>query len=222
MDLRYDARRHLLIPEHGPSIKLEKRGEGTFSKVYSVPGDESRVVIFTPHGVWDKEATADAYFDSEGTNPHVPACVKLGELEEWNAYAMPRYTMPLRAKFSHAWDQYRQLEECARRARNLIFDKYGWQRQPPDAHGYERSWEILQCARGESDYETYLPDTLVEALDLMIGAATNYGSQMGIEFSPRNLGTDAKGNLVLVDLIFDVEIMGRRTDRRWKKPRGLR
>ena len=47
--------------------------------------------------------------------------------------------------------------------------------------------------------------SITEALELLISYGSNYGSSISFEFAPRNLATDKRGNLILLDALFDRE-----------------
>jgi hypothetical protein len=50
---------------------------------------------------------------------------------------------------------------------------------------------------------------MLEALEILMSTAANYSNEFTFEFSPRNLATDAKGNLVLLDMLFDRDVLRR-------------
>ena len=50
---------------------------------------------------------------------------------------------------------------------------------------------------------------MVRALELLRDNAANYGADWTFEFSPRNLATTPKGQLVLLDVVFSLEAVER-------------
>lgn len=184
----------------GRAVDVQQIGKGTFAVAYKVVGKDEVIVIVdeAKSGDYAKSILAEANYEDHG-NPHLPRVERLGEDSRGrSAFRMPLYRAPLKkADSARAWDQYKALKECweaaladvRRSTRNLTYD------------GYRIMDAVVECA------DQYVDGDLVEALEALRDGASNYGSDWTFEFSPRNLATDSKGNLVLLDVLFSMEAM---------------
>jgi len=85
------------------------------------------------------------------------------------------------------------------------------------ASGYDINFATLECAR-----EAGVRPSVADALETLVDTAANYGAAYQFEFSPRNLATDARGNLVLLDVLFDKEALLRRRESLYDRAQALR
>lgn len=193
----------------GGAIKVKRIGKGAFSvamvAVDPDPNTGARdVFLFSDDETPDKELLSMAH-DSDARNPHIPSVEKLGHTHDKTVYVMPLYRVPLRK--SHdigAWKDYLAIKRCHDRALKAV----GRVRS-----GYDVNFETVECAK-----ESGLRRSVVDALETLMDTAANYGSEYAFEFSPRNLGTDADGNLVLLDVLYDKEALVRRRMNRTRNP----
>jgi hypothetical protein len=172
-------------------VSLQKIGEGAFARVYREVGGKGRVFAFTDDDTHDKEIASMA---SSPDNPHVPAVEKYGHTVGYGptgqktVYTMPYYKAPLRKSDSpRAWADFRVIEKCLKES-----DKYG--------RGlYETNTATVECVRTKG-----ATPGVADALGDLVDTAANYDAdEFALEIAPRNLATDDKGNLVLLDVLFN-------------------
>ena len=204
--LRSNPRRAKINPDY-PNLRLHKGvlhtpegaipvkqiGKGTFSTAYLTSEASPRVLIVTKEESLDKEMLADAY-ESAPRNPHLPKVERFGSMTDGRTvWAMPLYKAPLRkADDPKGWAEYLALKTCK---------EASWR---SNQTGYDNNWTTYQCAVGAR-----LRPAMLEALEILMSTAANYSNEFTFEFSPRNLATDAKGNLVLLDMLFDRDVLRR-------------
>jgi len=196
------------------TIKATYLGKGMFTTAYL--GDDNWVYLVTvtespsrkrDEGVdFSKEMLSEIY-RSDGPQPHIPIVEKVGYQNIWlpkwgkevegQVYRSPLYNAPLRkGNSAEAWKEYRTLEAAWRQAQSQV----PWTRK-----------------RGRSDYGHLIMDgtienferlggseSVAEALDTLRSGASLYGAEYTFEFSPRNLATDGKGQLILLDSTFSL------------------
>ena len=184
-----------LQPPSGPAYPLKKLGKGAFATAYIV--DALPLVLAEVRDIggsqmdYSKTILAEI-LRTDYTSPHLPHISYVGVTLNATLFAMPRYTVPLRAAHKIAWAQAKTLRVCLAEANN----------RSHKLHGYASREMTLQCAA-----EAPLPRSLLEALTTLSDAADNYGSQYRFEFPARNLGVDAEGNLVLLDVLYDPDAL---------------
>lgn len=157
------------------------------------------VFVFTRAGSGDysKDILADICLNRR--NKHLPCVQKVGWARGHSVYAMPFYRAPLRAGASAvAWKQAKQLQQCL----DNVPYATSWNRDRFDGQAVREA--VIACARAAK-----LAPALVQALRLLSDACLNYGDSWTFEFPPRNLATDARGNLILFDVIFDRDAIER-------------
>lgn len=170
--------------------KAKQIGRGEFSKVYEIPSDSEYVYIIAKD--WAKEMLCDSWVSD---NPHLPEIEKLGDVGDSYLYKMRRYSK-LTKQHTQAWQDYLKLRRIGKR--------YDF-------------WQYM--SRGSMDYYKYcydlvnderLPETIKDALENLLDYATNYDYNMMLEFTPRNLSVDSKGNLILRDVLFFPALLKRK------------
>jgi hypothetical protein len=175
-------------------VPVEKIGHGMFSDVYRERGGDGRVFAFTREGAYEKEVAASAHA-ALPDNPHLPAVEQVGHTRDRTAYVMPHYKTPLRKGDSPAgWRDYVKLRDC----RDVAWAKHA--RTDLRSRGYPVNSDTVDCARAAG-----ATPSVVEAAERLRDQAADYGASYVFEFSPRNLASDAAGNLVLLDVLFDLE-----------------
>ena len=197
-------RKGVLTFPDGRRVEVKKVGQGHFARVYLTRRRPYRVfaIIKDDAGDWSKDILAEINRDT--SSKHLPKVEKVGLTYDGNVYEMPLYQMPLRkADSPEAWRQYRALKACWDDALGNAARKGGW-RTGIIYEGYRINQDTIECAR-----KARVGRGLVRALQLLADQAANYGSSMMFEFAPRNLGTDSRGNLILVDTLFDMEVIAR-------------
>lgn len=162
-------------------------GKGFFTTAWDA-GDGTVTLIST-----DPLKEAIALF-SDQSLPHVPKVERLecDRPDGSQAYRMPRYEQ-LVAKHKDAWKIYRELKKVwtEQACKPLHEPRLAW----------DKSILILDLLRERGA----VPVPVTDALENMLDAASNYGSGVALEFSPRNLAVDGTGELVLLDVMFDAE-----------------
>lgn len=182
------------------AIPVKRIGKGAFSvAMASVSPNpktgERDVYLFSDDETSDKELMAMAY-DADPRNPHLPKVEKLGHTHDKTVYVMPLYRAPFRKADSLAgWKDFVAIKKCWETARRT---------QGHKASGYDINFATVACAR-----DAGVRKAMVDALENLMDTAANYGSEYTFEFAPRNLATDARGNLILLDVLYDREALMR-------------
>jgi hypothetical protein len=199
-----DRGKTLLTRSLGP-VPIKQIGKGMFSTIHRDLNDPSRVFAFVSEGAYEKEILADAH-RSLPKNPHIPAVERFGTLTDGRmVYAMPFYVAPYRKDNAKASDHaaFNKIRAC-------ISKTYARPKQRP----YQTTERMVECVE-----QAGVPDAILEAVQELRDASANYGDSFGMEFSPRNVATDADGNLVLLDLLYDKDLVLRKRQAK-RGPRG--
>ena len=186
------------------AVPIQQIGKGAFSTIHRDLSDPSRVFAFVSEGAYEKEILADAH-RSLPKNPHIPAVERFGTLTDGRmVYAMPFYVAPYRKDNAKASDHaaFNKIRAC-------VSKTYASFKQRP----YQTTERMVECVE-----KAGVPDAILEAVQELRDASANYGDSFGMEFSPRNVATDADGNLVLLDLLYDKDLLLRK--RQAKRSRG--
>jgi hypothetical protein len=195
-------------------VEVERIGKGAFSTVYREVGGAGRVFAVSADETPDKEIVSFAH-DALPENPHIPAIEKFGHTADGKTvYAMPHYRAPLRKGDSpDGWRDYVKLKKC----HDETFEearRKNYHATPYDL-GYPVSFATVECAK-----ESQVSSAVTEAVERLMNEASSYGATYGFEFPPKNLATDDHGNLVLLDVLFDLEAMARQRAAKQKQRRG--
>jgi len=217
--------RGTLTLDDGTEVELEKIGKGAFSTAYiTTSGRHRKVYVITQQedaGDYSKEIIS--HINSYTRSPYIPKIEYVGCLNDGSCvYRMPKYEAPLR-KSGHpkAWAQYRTLKKCWEEAeenvRKVYRKRYGFWKAGYHLRfaGHEVMNEVIDCAK-----RAKVSRGLIRALELLKSESSNYGAGYSFEFSPRNLATSGKDQLILLDVIFDRESIAKRRDRADRKARG--
>jgi hypothetical protein len=202
------SRGMLYLPGQRP-LAVSRLGQGMFTQAWK--GADGKVYLDVDDAAYEKEILAE--ISRETRNKHLPRVESLAFTPRGRLYRMPLYASPLRAyvdtpkgESTTAWRQYRVIKDCWDSAYaahwRSVYD------------GYAVKAAVVECAR-----ESKLPGALVRALELLAENSDNYGSSYTFEVSPRNLATDRNGNLILLDVLFDAELVQRRRGRRGLRER---
>ncbi len=169
-------------------IPVKQIGKGQFSVAYLSSEPRPRVFLFTSEEVQDKEILMFAH-DRLPNNPHLPAVEQYGHARDGRTvWTMPLYKAPLKkADNEQAWKQYIALKKC----REALYRPKGVK------SGYQVNYDVYECAVAAG-----VSPKLANALEHLISTAADYDEEYVFEFSPRNLATDAEGNLVLLDVLY--------------------
>lgn len=179
-----------LINGWGELYKVKARflGAGAFAKVYEY---ENSVYAIVNHGQkhsdYSKEAVANF---ASGLN--VPEIEVLGHTDSAIIYKMPLY-QPLTTKNYKAWDNFRMLLKCWNQTSGKVFRS-----------GLDFNYSFLDRVK-----ESALDEEIKESVESIISAGSNYGDNYRIEICKRNLAVDDKGNLILLDILFNADALKR-------------
>jgi hypothetical protein len=183
--------KYLDMDEKPASIQAVFLGKGMFTRAYL--GEDNWVYLVTKHELdYSKEMLSEIY-RYDGAQPHIPVLEKVGWKGEKTVYRSPLYNAPLRKKNGEkAWKQFRKVQAAREWANRAI--PYSEKRTPYWGH------------RLNSDtIERYgKDDSVKEALEELTSGIANYGSEYAFEFSPRNLATDGAGQLIFLDVLFNL------------------
>ena len=212
MDDTLRLSRGVLYTQDGP-IKVKRIGKGAFSVAMASLDVNPRtgerdVFLFSDDDTSDKELLSMAH-DADERNPHIPKVEKLGYTHDKTVYVMPLYKSPLRkGDDPKGWKDYLAVKKCLDTAIRSLGH---------EASGYDINFATLECAR-----EAGVRQSVADALETLVDTAANYGDAYQFEFSPRNLATDARGNLVLLDVLFDKEALLRRRKALYERAQATR
>ena len=190
------------------SIEATQIGKGAFATAYL--GVDGMVYLVLVDGT---DPTKGMYVDinrQHGAQPHIPIVEwvgwttvrRKGRNEDATVYRSPLYKAPLRkADSKTAWILYKELKKALEYANdNLPYNqRFGCYNTP-----YIRQYvsDYLEDADKPKGVKQDEWETFVEAVQDLASEAGNYG-ELSFEFPPRNLATDAKGQLILLDVMFD-------------------
>lgn len=184
----------------GETVAVSPLGKGSFTKAFL--GADGFVYLFTREGEDTGDYSKEILANIDSSNPYLPKVETMGYFDGGRVYRMPRYNVPLRKGDSAtAWAEYKILAKC----RETAYLKVMTQTRRSGSigiwnYGYTIADETMACAEGD------FPE-VVEALQELADAMVNYGTGYTFEFAPRNLGTDASGHLILLDVTYDMEAM---------------
>lgn len=179
-----DIKRIKILNGWGEEFPIDARylGRGAFATCYEADGFVYSFVKANDahnHTDYSKEALSEW---ASGLN--VPEFEKMGIMEDGRAlYKSPLYN-PLTPKNKVAWNQFRILESA-------------WKKTSYKKFGYEFNYTLIDSVRD------VLPIELIESLESINSACSNYGDSYYFEFPRRNLKIDSNGNLILLDVIFN-------------------
>lgn len=183
------------------TVKATFLGSGMFTQAYLGNDNKVYLVTITDNeypGVDDTKGAIAEMNRDDGPQPHIPMIERVGWTEvtkkgrrfDATVYRSPLYNAPLRKgnATKQAWSDYRALEKALETAQR----KLGWRSSPYD--GYKLNMLTIENFQGS--------ESVKEALESLASYVSNYGTEYGFEFPARNLATDAKGQLILLDPMY--------------------
>jgi len=167
-------------------------GRGAFATCYRVDSIVYSFVNTSGRHV-DLSKEAVAYFTDE-ENIHIPKIEKLGDYDKGVKdygiiFKMPYYEK-LTASHKIAWNQYKTLKSAWYKANKK--DSESW---------FDFNCHIIESLRGN------ISESIIDALESINNACTNYSLDYKFEFPTANLKVDSSGNLILLDVIFNVKAL---------------
>jgi len=186
-------------------IPIKKIGQGMFAKAYATTKGKPRVFLEIADDAGDYSKEMLSSISNDTRSKYLPKTTKIGVTPTSTIYEQPLYKAPLRkADSAKAWKEYRTLEKCWQEALRTIQGRGRGRYWIYD--GYDLQHLVRECAKSKK-----LSPALIRALELLTEETPNYGTTYSFEFAPRNLATDAKGNLILLDVLFDLETVQKRS-----------
>jgi hypothetical protein len=196
-------KRPVLITDNGKKIEVTRIGRGQWSTAYRHGRD---VYLVTRESKdYSKHIMAEAYRRLP-SNRHLPHIREIERLNGSYRFKMPFYPR-LMSKDDKAWRTFKDLRELANRVwMTNNFTKDGWM---------ERGYSLMCSVR-----DKVKDRALRNALDSIIDASMDYAETYWFEFSPRNLGVGSKGQLVLMDPIYNMYAVWSEREDRMMRLRG--
>lgn len=174
-------------------------GAGHYATAYHIGGE---VYLFVENDFMKSAIEEQA----DMTLPHLPKIERLDDPSpnrDTMLFKMPYYA-PLTAARKQAWADYKALRDAREKARSIVMTRSEKAREPVSQfvlRGHEINDLIAE--------DPSLREPIRIAIRELSDAAANYGSSVTFEFSPRNLGVDREGCLILRDVLFDAESIHR-------------
>lgn len=165
--------------------EVERLGCGMHSTCYREVAGDRRVFAVQKSAAQDKEVLVCAR-ESAPRNQHLPEVERLeflgGQvaLGGRNVFVMPFYEVPLKREHEQAWKDYELLKLCR------------------DDYYYDGC--MLKCAE-----DIGVSPKVVEALHVLRKEALKITRHYTFEFAPRNLTVNEQGDLVLLDVLYDMQ-----------------
>lgn len=194
--------RRLRTPTKG-KYTLCKIGEGAFVTAYSIV-EHPDVVVAQVHDIDGKQLDYSKTLLTEIlrngiANPHLPHVFYCGDTKNSQLFAMPKYRVPLTRRQATAFAIGEILRGCRETGIDKIRDRKG--SFDLTKRGDKARRETIACARANGG----VPAGVLEALQTISDFADLWTRNNVFEFQNRNLGTDSAGNLILLDVLFDIE-----------------
>lgn len=201
----------------GHSVALPKRlGKGHATTAYL--GADGWVYLFTSHEARDPAKEVLESVVARGKSKHLPGIEFIGHTRDASIWRMPVY----QAATGDVSKQARLLAKCAAEAYTAA-GKRGWgawnDRGQRARRLTEARRDTLACAAKLAKAKK-IPGAVVPALRRLADATENYSESWLFEFPPRNVMQDAKGNLILLDVIFDQQALLDYRRRKLARTRG--
>lgn len=201
-------------------IKATKIGKGAFAEAYL--GVDNMVYIFIEDNTDPSKELLAHINIIEGAQPHIPIIKQVGWVDiskqmrgmvGYTAFQSPLYRVPLK-KNEHP-ENYAIMR---------ILQKYSNEAYHADPRGsrcdqgrFIRDYFLHNIESSYVEIDKQIEKTkkidnekasdefysVMTAIELMFKFANDYGDSIYIEFPSRNLGTDANGQLILLDIFWD-------------------
>ena len=194
------------------SIPATKLGKGMFTTAYL--GEDGMVYLVTIEDSRVKSTELSKAMIAEmnrynGPQPHIPILEhvgskdvrKGGQIVYAEVYKSPLYKAPLRkADSAKAWALYKELKKAI----DYAWDKIPWKDRGCYDAPYQRQYvmDYFEDAKPPKGVTKQEFEDFVEAINDLGNESGNYG-ELAFEASPRNLATDANGQLILLDVMYD-------------------
>ena len=198
------------------ALMLRRIGEGTFSEAYIT--DDKEVIILTM-GEETKGMLADIY-NEYGEMAYIPKVEYLGDAfsegYQMEAYKSPLYAVPIDYNKSHkAYHMYLMLREIVFDVNNKLDQPYEWDEDNTSTFSQKQRANIYDALEKslnkkpkkigdiDSDLTSEEWNGFAQTIMFLIQKSFEYSFFWIMEINTYNLGTDANGQLILLDIFFD-------------------
>lgn len=191
------------------TVRLIQIGKGHSTTAYQ--GDDQWVYLITKHDARDqaKDVLVDInqFAEDREFSKHYPYIEAVGFISKGNeddyVYRMPYYRR-VTASDKIAWHSAQILSKLLDEA--WVYANYQARIQYRDLGFTDLSAKAYDCREKLAELvdTTRIPETLKEAVKFMAERLSDYEEGWCFEFPKRNLSVDEEGNLVLLDVIFNI------------------
>lgn len=198
------------------TVKVRYIGAGAFSQVWW--DNDKRVVILIDEdecGEMTKSMLADLNA-REGEQPFIPVVNALGWLPKpkgdgWlRVYDSPLYKTPLRKSDSlEAWNMSKVLIEVIKLSKQVTYNSNLTKWSLDSRYRTAATMESLD-EEPPNDVNPLNWKAFCDTVAYLCRESVNYSSDWLMEASPRNLATDANGQLILLDIFFDKRALNKK------------
>lgn len=198
----------ILTLDSGVEIPVTFLGKGRFSEAYA---NCANAYVITRERSWGTDYSKRIIYNMDSDNIHLPKIELIGLLDgcKSDVFKMPLYNK-LTAFNKEAWSYYKELSKIKAEV---------WYKSQEYIRGnvykYNAYMVVQDIARQVEDSKI-LPDSIKEAIQLLeVELVDNGYHSWMFEFERKaNLMVDNKGNLILLDVIFDMELLENSRNRR--------
>jgi len=181
-----------VIDEEGreSTVNAQFLGRGMFATCYQVDDKVYSFLKYPDRG--EVDYSKDAIYEwADSDNRHIPDFRRMGYVSNDTQilYTSSLYES-LTSKHVNAWNDYKIINRVWRDSFNLH-----------DRFEYDFNQRVIDNLHGLVSVE------LIEGLQSINDACRNYGDYYRFEFPKRNLKVDSNGNLILLDVIFNVKAL---------------
>ena len=195
------------------TVEVKYLGKGAFSQVYWDGAKRIIIVIDEDScGEMTKSMLADINA-RDGEQPYIPVIIALGWLPKprgsgWlRVYESVLYKTPLRKSDSlEAWEMSKALIKIINEAKDATFsfNKSTWSLDSRYRTATQMESIDEEPPKGVDESRWKL---FCETVAYLCRESVNYSDVWLMEASPRNLATDANGQLILLDIFFDSQAL---------------
>lgn len=196
------------------TVNVKPIGRGAFKSVFRVYDDNQvltdRVLILSNGGLTGKNDDTLEAFTMCDESIFLPKMEKLGYTENFGMLFETKFYrkfLKVNVKKDH-WKIYRIFKKaCDKHCQEFSLNVY---------NGYEFCCAVIK----EISNNKFINQLFIDALEDLISNIINYDSTFFFEISPRNLGVDEHGNMILIDPLYNKKIMLEYNIRKERKKRA--
>ena len=181
------------IPNENPNsredfiiINARFLGAGEFAKCFLY---DNFVYSFVKYGNRESDYSKEAIsLYTDENNPHIPEFEKLDSPSDFYMIFKSPYYKELTTENKEAWKIAKELKRI-------------WQNTQYSIH--KNGWNTNEDIINRLKESAIIPDSIIEAIESINVACSNYGLDYYLEFPKRNLKVNDNGELILLDCIFN-------------------